>query len=163
VSGSAGTNSTAAQRQAAAASDGDPRAESSWNAWDSTRAWAVHQDTESGRGLGFSTLFVTDQSIVLLASTFILYPFFVFSTVYPVFPIVARLAIGICTLLTIMYLLSIPEVAVLIFGLWSLLVPVALLLIPALSLFSLVGLVALLATWIPFGFAVLTFVIIRPM
>ncbi|WP_436924561.1 DnaJ domain-containing protein [Halosimplex amylolyticum] len=157
-----GNGSPSAQRQAAAGSTDGPNVDWSWNAWESTGAWAVRQGSEGRRRLSPSRLFPTDQSLVLLGSIFFLYPFFVGSTLYPPFPLAARLAIAVCTLLTFAYLLSIPEAAIAIFGLWSVLVPLALLAFPDVSLFSIFGVVGLVTTWVPLGLSVLTYSLVRP-
>jgi len=154
--------SRSAERQAAAGSTDGPNVDWSWNAWESTGAWAVRQGSDAGRKLRPSRLFPTTQSAVLLGSIFFCYPFFVGSMLYPPFPLVARLAVAVCTILTFAYLLSIPEAAVAIFGLWSVLVPLFFLVVPSLSLFSLAGVIGLVATWVPLGIAVLTLSIVRP-
>jgi len=157
-----GGPSQSAARQAADGSTGGPNVDWSWNAWESTGAWAIRQGSDAGRRLRPSRLFPTTQSAVLLGSIFFCYPFFVGSTLYPPFPLVARLAVGVCTILMFAYLLSIPEAAVAVFGLWSVFVPLFLLVVPSLSLFSLAGVIGLLATWVPLGIAVLTLSIVRP-
>ncbi|MFC7138258.1 DnaJ domain-containing protein [Halosimplex aquaticum] len=154
--------SPSAQRQAAAGSTDGPNADWSWNAWQSTGAWAVRQGSERTRRLRPSRLFPKGQSLVILGSIFFLYPFFVGSVLYPRFPLAARVAIAVCTLLTFAYLLSIPEAAIAIYGLWSVLVPVVLIAVPGVSLFSLVGVVGLVATWVPLGLSVLTYSLVRP-
>ena len=157
-----GGPSQSAARQAADGSTDGPNVDWSWNAWESTGAWAIRQGSDAGRRLRPNRLFPTTQSAVLLGSIFFCYPFFVGSTLYPPFPLVARLAVGVCTILMFAYLLSIPEAAVAIFGLWSVFVPLFLLVVPSLSLFSLAGVIGLLATWVPLGIAVLTLSIVRP-
>lgn len=84
------------------------------------------------------------------------------TVLFPPFPVIARVAVAVCTLLMFAYLLSVPEVAVVVYGVWSVIVPVAILLIPGVSIFSLAGVVGLSATWIPLGLSVLTLSIIRP-
>ncbi|WP_436931152.1 DnaJ domain-containing protein [Halosimplex halobium] len=158
--GSTGS-SPSAQRQAAAGASDGPNADWSWNAWDATGAWAVRNGPDRSRRLRLSRLFPVDQSVVLLVSTFVCYPFFVAATLYPAFPLAARVVVGVCTLLTFAYLLSIPEAAILVFGLWSVVVPILLLVVPALGVFSLAGVVGLTATWVPLGMAVLTFTLVR--
>ncbi|QLH78707.1 DnaJ domain-containing protein [Halosimplex rubrum] len=159
--GGGSESSPSAQRQAAAGASNGPNADWSWNAWDATGAWAVRNGHEGDRRLRLSRLFPVDQSVVLLVSTFVCYPFFVGATLYPGFPLVARIVVGVCTLLTFAYLLSIPEVAILVFGLWSVVVPILLLAIPGLGVFSLAGVVGLIATWVPLGMSVLTFSLVR--
>ncbi|QLH83547.1 J domain-containing protein [Halosimplex pelagicum] len=154
-------SSPSAQRQAAAGASNGPNADWSWNAWDATGAWAVRNGPEDDRRLRLSRLFPVDQSVVLLVSTFVCYPFFVGATLYPAFPLPARVVVGICTLLTFAYLLSIPEAAILVFGLWSVVVPILLLAFPGLGVFSLAGVIGLTATWVPLGMSVLTFSLVR--
>lgn len=158
----AGADSPSARRQASAGSTNGPNADWSWNGWERTRSWAVRQGDTGGPGLHPSRLFPAEQSIVLLATTFLLYPFFVITVLFPPFPILARAAVAVCTLLMFAYLLSVPQVAIVVYGVWSLLVPLAILLVPGVSIFSLVGVVGLSATWIPLGLSVLTLSIIRP-
>lgn len=158
----ASTDSPSARRQAAAGATDGPNLDWSWNAWESTGAWAVRQGADRGRRLKLSRLFSMDQSMVLLGSIFFLYPFFVGTMLYPAFPLASRVVVAVCTLLTFAYLLSIPEAAIAIYGLWSVLVPLAILAFPAVSLFSLVGVIGLTATWVPLGLSVLTFSLLRP-
>lgn len=154
--------SPSAQRQAAAGASNGSNVDWSWNAWDATGAWAVRNGSDGTGGLRLSRLFPVDQSVVLLVSTFVCYPFFVAATLFPAFPLVARVVVGVCTLLTFAYLLSIPEVAILVFGLWSVVVPILLLAVPGLGVFSLAGVIGLTATWVPLGMSVLTFTLVRP-
>jgi len=156
--GAAGATATgpSGQRQASAGSNDGPNATRSWNAWEQTRSWAVRQGGTDRPGFDPNRLAPTEQSVLLLVSTFFLYPFFVASAIYPLFPVVARLLIALCTLMMFAYLLSVPEVSVAVFGLWSVLAPVALVALPGVGLFSLLGVVALSTTWVPFGLSVLT-------
>jgi curved DNA-binding protein CbpA len=144
------------QRQASAGSTRGPGGTRSWNAWEQTRSWAVRQGGTDRPGFDPNRLVPTEQSVLLLVSTFFLYPFFVASALYPLFPVVARLLVALCTLMMFAYLLSVPEVSVAVFGLWSVLAPVALVALPGVGLFSLLGVVALSTTWVPFGLSVLT-------
>jgi len=157
----AGGSSPSARRQAAAGATDGPNVDWSWNAWEATGAWAVRQGADGRRRLRLSRLFPLDESLILLVSTFVLYPFFVAATLFPAFPVVARLAVGVCTLLTFAYLLSIPEAAILVFGLWSVVVSILLVAVPGLGVFSLAGVVGLTATWVPLGLSVLTFTLVR--
>jgi hypothetical protein len=98
----------------------------------------------------------------LLAVTFFLYPMFVASTLYPLFPLVARVLVAVCTVSMFVYLASVPRVAVTVFGLWSVLTPVALVALPGVGLFTLGGVVALSATWIPLALSLLTLSVVDP-
>jgi curved DNA-binding protein CbpA len=158
--GGTGTGPSARRQAAAGATDG-PNVGWSWNAWEATRSWAVRQGRSGYRGLHPSRLFPAEQSTVLIASCFLLYPCFVLTVLFPPFPVVARLTVGVCTLLMFAYLLSVPEVAIVVYGVWSLLVPVFLVALPGVGPFSLAGVVGLIATWIPLGIAVFARSVIR--
>lgn len=151
-----------ARRQAAAGATDGPNVDWSWNGWEKTRSWAVRQGDPARRGIHPSRLFPTGQSTVLLACCFLLYPFFVIAVLFPPFPLLARATVGVCTLLMFAYLLSVPEVAIVVYGVWSLLVPLVIFAVPGLSIFSLAGVVGLFATWVPLGFSVLTLSVVRP-
>lgn len=161
AAGAAG-KSTSARRQAAAGRTGDPSVGWSWNGWERTRSWAVRDSTATPRGFHPGRLFPGNQSFALLASTLLLYPFFVVTVFYPPFPVVARAAVGVCTLLMFAYLLSVPEVAVVVYGVWSLVIPTVIVVVEGISLFSLVGVVGLGVTWLPLGLSVLTLTAIEP-
>ncbi len=103
----------------------------------------------------------TRGSLSLLAITFVSYPLLLFGALLPAFPLGVNVLVAVCTLLVIAYLQSIPEAGVLVFGIWSLASPAALLLL-GLGPESLLGLAILLATWLPFGFSLLTYAVVRP-
>jgi len=111
-----------------------------------------HDVGSSGHSL---RAFVADTPLSLAALTFVLYPIMVASTVFPPFPLVVNATVGLCALLLIGYLQSQPSVGVLVFGTWSLLVPLALVAL-GVSVTGLVGIVALGSVWLPFGFSLLT-------
>jgi molecular chaperone DnaJ len=98
---------------------------------------------------------LTPRTAITMVTTFALYPVFVFSAVFPPFPLSVNVVLGLCTLFVIAYLVSMPEVAIVVFGTWSLLAPLLLLSVQELSLFSLVGMIALVASWFPLGLALL--------
>lgn len=98
---------------------------------------------------------LTPRTAITMVTTFALYPVFVFSAVFPRFPLPVNVVLGLCTLFVIAYLVSMPEVAIVVFGTWSLLAPLLLLSVQELSLFSLVGMIALVASWFPLGLALL--------
>lgn len=153
--------SSSAGRSSSTRDSGSSTVHSSWNAWDRTRSWAVRQ-AAGGRGEFRPEQLVPDERSVLLAlTTFLLYPFFVVSVLVPAFPVVARVAVGTCTLLLFAYLLSVPKIAVVVFGVWSLVLPLAIWTVGGVGFFSLVGVVGLSVTWIPFGLSILTLSVLR--
>ncbi|SEN96682.1 DnaJ domain-containing protein [Halorientalis persicus] len=99
---------------------------------------------------------LTPQSLIQVGTMFAFYPLFLFASVFPAFPSVVNLVVGLCTLFVIGYLLSIPEVGMVVFGGWGVLAPAVLLALPEVGIVSLVGVVALTACWVPFGLSVLT-------
>jgi curved DNA-binding protein CbpA len=156
----AGTDQSTRRRAAARHADSSS-ADQSWNAWESTRSWSVRQGSDTGSGFGLDALLGPDQSLLLFASTFFLYPFFVVSSLVPLFPLAARAVVAVCTVLMFAYLLSVPGIAIAVFGTWSLVFPVAVLALPGVSLFSLAGVVGLVTTWVPLGLSVLTLSVLR--
>ncbi|RXK49410.1 J domain-containing protein [Halorientalis pallida] len=99
---------------------------------------------------------LTPQSLIQVGTMFAFYPLFLFASVFPAFPSVVNVVVGLCTLFVIGYLLSIPEVGMVVFGGWGVLAPAVLTALPEVGVVSLVGVVALTACWVPFGLAVLT-------
>ena len=115
--------------------------------------YAVHdwgdEDVDGGRDAGVP---LTQEHLVFLAGMVFLYPVLAFFSVTPAFPLVLRLVVGVCTLLITGYLLTIPPIGTAIFGVWSVLSPAAVLLLPV-DPFSLPALFALGVCWVPFGYS----------
>jgi len=130
------------------------------NPWESTQGYTISGN--SSRISQPGRLFPTQQSLLLIGVVTVFYPVLVFSSVHPFFPPVVNVVVGICTLLTVAYLLSLPEVALTVFGFWSMVTPLALVALSGVSLLSLVGMLALLATWLPLGLSVLLLALTRP-
>jgi hypothetical protein len=83
------------------------------------------------------------------------------AALYPPFPLPVNGILALCVLLVVAYLQSIPTVGVLVFGTWSVLVPVMFVSIGA-DLFSPLGVAAVAGTVLPLGLSVLTRTVIRP-
>jgi curved DNA-binding protein CbpA len=130
------------------------------NPWESTQGYTISGD--SSRISQPGRLLPTQESLLLIGVVTVFYPVLVFSSVHPFFPPIVNVIVGICTLLTVAYLLSLPEVALTVFGFWSMVTPLALVALPDVSLLSLVGALALLATWMPLGLSVLLLSLTRP-
>jgi hypothetical protein len=92
---------------------------------------------------------------------FVLYPFVAYSAITPQFSLVVNVIVAACALLLTGYLLTMPRIAIYVFGAWSVIAPLALLLFPALDPVSLLGVVVLGSTWIPFGYSVLFMRVLR--
>lgn len=129
-----------------------------WRAWNTGEPYAVRSDGDTFR---HGKIFSSHRAFVLLGITFLVYPVLVFGALYPQFPLGLRFAIGTCAVLFIAFLQSIPEVGIVVFGLWSLLVPVVLF-STALPLFAIESALAMVAVLFPFGLSILTRIAVRP-
>jgi len=127
-------------------------------AWSASTEYNVRKNVDSG--VHPLRLLFSGTSLSLLVLTFFLYPVMLFSTVFPDFSVVVNVTVGLCTLFLIGYLQSQPSVGVLVFGTWSLLVPLGLFAFSVDPL-GLVGVVALAGAWLPFGFSLLTLWVLR--
>ncbi|WP_229770559.1 J domain-containing protein [Halorhabdus sp. CBA1104] len=76
--------------------------------WTNGSGYAVRQPTASNE-LNWSRLFPGSQSAVLLLAAFICYPMLVVSSVYPPFSLIVNLVVGACTLVIVIYFVSIPR------------------------------------------------------
>ncbi|WP_227131028.1 J domain-containing protein [Halorubellus salinus] len=101
------------------------------------------------------------SEVVVVGIMFVLYPFMAYSAITPQFSLVVNVTVAACALLLTGYLLTMPRIAIYVFGAWSVIAPVALLLFPALDPVSLLGVVVLGSTWIPFGYSVLFMQVLR--
>lgn len=164
--GAAGADGATRNRADTETTTGQRRTSAGRAGWSGNRAntngpWARRKNTEPFTvggdyyegGYHPSRLFPLEQSIVLIGVTTVLYPVLLGSAVFPAFPLVVNVVVGVCTLLTVGYLLSLPSVAVPVFGLWAVVLPVAVMLAPGLHVASLLGLLVIAATWVPLGIA----------
>ncbi|MFP9191977.1 DnaJ domain-containing protein [Natronosalvus vescus] len=99
---------------------------------------------------------------VTVGSIALLYPILVYSSLTPAFALPVNLVVMICTLALVGYLLTIPRVALATFGSWSVVASIAFWYEPALEPSSLLGGLALAAFWIPFGYALAVWWVLRP-
>lgn len=97
---------------------------------------------------------LTQERVFLSVLVFVLYPVFVYSSVSPQFSLLTNVTVAACTLLVLAYLLTIPEIGIIVFGTWSVLGPIGVVVVPAFDVFSPVTLLAILATWVPLGYSV---------
>ena len=130
-----------------------------WSTWNTEGSFAVRRDEG---GLGGRQVLASQQSMVTLAVTFFVYPILLFGALLPTFPLAINITVGICIVLMVAFLQSIPDVAVALFGVWSFLMPVLLFGVFGVNPLSLVSLAALGSVFLPFGFSVLTWVAMRP-
>ncbi|GAB3025252.1 J domain-containing protein [Natronobiforma cellulositropha] len=114
--------------------------------------YAVHQwDDEVDVGSPFRPL--ERSALVLVCCVALVYPVLVYASVTPQFWLPVNVVVAGCTLVLVGYLLTMPRAASAAFGSWSLLVPLALPRVTTLEPLSFVGLLAIAAFWVPFGFA----------
>ncbi|WP_435318041.1 J domain-containing protein [Haloarchaeobius sp. TZWSO28] len=133
-----------------------------------TRREHVAEDEEDDEWDGFSVhdwdddeldpdagrVSLSQNTLVIVAATFFMYPFMAYTTVAPNVGLVVNVTIGACMLLLLLYLLTIPRVSVFGFAALSVVVPIGLMSI-GVSLASLQSLFVVGAVWIPFGYAML--------
>lgn len=103
-----------------------------------------------------------DQSTWVVVGCFtLLYPGLVYASVAPGLPAFVNATVAACTLLLVGYLLTMPRIAMAAFGVWSALVPFGLPAVTGLEPFSLLGLLVVGAFWVPFGYAVAVWWVLR--
>lgn len=129
-----------------------------WRTWNTDGSFAVERD---GDRYQHGRMFVSQRSLILLGSTFLVYPVLLFGALFPGFPLAANFTVGMCVVLVIAFLQSIPEVGIAVFGLWSVLLPMVIVWL-GLELLSLVTLLAMVAVVFPLFLSVLTRIAIRP-
>jgi molecular chaperone DnaJ len=129
-----------------------------WRTWNTDGSFAVERD---GDRYQHGRMFVSQRSLILLASTFLVYPVLLFGALFPGFPLAANLTVGMCVVLVIAFLQSIPEVGIAVFGLWSVLLPLVMVWL-GVELLSLLTLGAMVAVVFPFFLSILTRIAIRP-
>lgn len=103
----------------------------------------------------FGPILPTGERQTLLALFFALYPVLLFSALLPAFPLFVNIVVGGCALVLVGYLQSMPRIALLVFGGWSL-ISVTFMLLLGIEFISLLGLAILGGTVLPFGFSLLT-------
>lgn len=130
--------------------------DATWRAWNTDATYSVRRDSEGFASWGLTS----DGPQLLLIATLFVYPILLFGALYPRFPLFLRGIIGVCILLTVAYLQSQPGVGIIVFGVWSLALPIALL-ASGVGLFTLASFVALLAVVLPLGLSVLTMFALR--
>jgi curved DNA-binding protein CbpA len=103
----------------------------------------------------FGPILPTGHRLTLLAIFFVLYPLLLFSALLPAFPLFVNVTVGFCALIIVGYLQSMPRISLLVFGGWSA-VGVLLMLVLGIEVVSLLGMAILVGTVLPFSFSLLT-------
>lgn len=156
--GEAATTST--DGGAAATGSSSPGgASQSARSWNGSGGYSVRQQRHTG--LRRSRLLPRGKSLTILPVAFVLYPLMLFSALFPPFPLVVNLVVGLCTIFLVGYLQSRPEVGVIVFGIWSLITPVAFVTV-GVPLTGLVGIVGLTGMWLPLGLSMSTLTLVQP-
>jgi molecular chaperone DnaJ len=129
-------------------------------AWDADRSYTI--DDSPGRS-SLRELLTSQRTIALLGMTFVIYPVLLFGALFRPFPTAVNLTVAMCIVLVIAFLQSVPQVGILVFGIWSVLLPVILFGFVGVSVLSLQGVLALAAVGFPLGLSVLTWIALGPM
>lgn len=129
-----------------------------WQVWNTDASFAVNRGGDRYR---HGRMFVDQRSLILLGTTFVVYPVLLFGALVPDFPLVINLTVAMCVILVIAFLQSVPEVGIAVFGVWSALLPLTMVWL-GVDLVSVRGFFAVLAVVFPFGLSLLTRVAVRP-
>jgi curved DNA-binding protein CbpA len=174
-----GGSGASASTDATGGGVGDPTDDRHWRERERARSKAAQRDgrgrTNADESDGYSVHDWNDDEpdtsrtpyrlqgsdAVVVGIMFVLYPFVTFSAITPQFSLVVNVTVAACALLLTGYLLTMPRIAVYVFGAWSVIAPLAFLTFPALELVSVLGVVVLAATWIPFGYSVTFMQVLR--
>lgn len=137
----------------------NPRDTNQWRAWSSDRSYAVERGADVFR---LGNLFRQQHVMVMLGATFLVYPVLLFGALSTQFPLGINFLVAACIVFVIAFLQSIPEVGILVFAAWTVLLPPILFFGPGIALFSLQSIAAITAVIFPLGLSALTKVAIRP-
>jgi len=102
------------------------------------------------------------RTVVSVGLIALLYPLLVAASLTSLFSLSVNAVVAACTLAIGGYLLTMPRLAVAAFGVWSVCFPIGLVAIPWLTPVSAVGLLAMGFAWVPFGYAVALWWVLRP-
>ncbi|PSQ44193.1 hypothetical protein BRD17_04690 [Halobacteriales archaeon SW_7_68_16] len=103
----------------------------------------------------------TQEEGFLIATLLFLYPILLYGTFAALFAPVFNVAIGVCTLAVVMYALTTPEIGIAVFGVWSVLTPLGMIVVDGLALVSFAGIVGTAACVVPFGYSILVARVVR--
>ncbi|WP_267162180.1 J domain-containing protein [Halovenus salina] len=124
------------------------------------QAYAVERGRDA---LRYGGVFRDQHAFVLLATTFLVYPVLLFGALSPTFPLAVNLFVAACVVFIIAFLQSVPDLGVVVFGGWCVLLPPLLFLWLGVEVLSVQGILAMTAVFFPLGLSALTRVAIRPM
>lgn len=141
-------------RQQRTRTAGDPH-----EVWDTDRSYAVEN---TGGMFSLRELVTSQRTLVLLGTTFVIYPVLLFGALFRSFPTAANLVVAMCIVLVVAFLQSVPQVGMLVFGTWFVLLPVVVFGVIGVPVLSITGVLSLAAVVFPFGLSVLTWVALGP-
>lgn len=130
-----------------------------WRAWSSDRAYAVERGVDAFR---LGNIFRRQHALVLFGTTFLVYPVLLFGALDTRFPLGINLFVVACIIFVIAFLQSVPEVGIVVFAVWTVLLPPILFVGLGFSFLSFQSLMAMTAVVFPLGLSALTRVAIRP-
>jgi curved DNA-binding protein CbpA len=99
---------------------------------------------------------------ITVAAVVLCYPLFVVASLSPLFSLSVNVVVAACTLVLVGYLLTMPRIAMAVFGAWSVLFPAAIVGFSLVEPTSLLGVFALGFAWVPLGYAVALWWTLRP-
>lgn len=123
--------------------------------------YAVH-DWDGAVDLEWEGQPIDGTAAVSVGAIAFLYPMLVVASLTPMFSLPVNAIVAACTLLLVGYLLTMPRVATVTFGVWSVLFPAGMVGFSLGDPLSPFGLLALGFAWIPFGYAVALWWVLRP-
>ncbi len=127
--------------------------------WDTEQSYAVG---DSPGMFSLRELVTSQRAIVLLGTTFVIYPVLLFGALFQSFPTAANLIVAMCIILVVAFLQSVPQVGMVVFGVWLALLPVILFGVVGVPVLSITGVLSIAAVAFPFGLSVLTWIAIGP-
>ncbi|MFC6717592.1 J domain-containing protein [Natrialbaceae archaeon GCM10025810] len=139
--------------------DGSSRSDTGTDGNDSFR-YAVHDWTGEIDLEGYSRR-LDRTTAVTVGCVAAAYPTLVYASLTAAFPLFVNAIVAVCALLLAGYLLTMPTIAVAVFGGSSTLVTVAVV-ASLLDPFSVVGALAVAFFWVPFGYALTVWWVLRP-
>jgi curved DNA-binding protein CbpA len=124
-------------------------------------SYAVRNPVETNAGTVQSRTSLTQESPIQLLAMSVLYPLLLYGSVTGTFPLPVNVVIGFCTVCLVLYMLSIPELSMFVFGLWSVTAPVAAWALLGWHPLTTYGLFILGACWVPLVVAMLIYSALR--
>lgn len=123
---------------------------------DTSQGWAARSPANPPPGLATQTVEALREAPATAVVIFLLYPLLVLGTFLPTFPLLVNVIVGACLLAMVGAAQSVAGLGVAVYGTWSILGTVALVVLGT-NPFSPLGLVLLGTTWLPLGFSILTY------